>query len=65
MNDPQSNQSTTSQLLNAAPAQRTQAGAGSGIAGSPGFGGGAAESGNPSMQQVDPAPTRHEPEGEE
>ena len=39
-----------------------QAGAGSGIAGSPGYGGGADESGNPSTQaNMDPAPTRHEP----
>ncbi|QRD05119.1 hypothetical protein JI435_110350, partial [Parastagonospora nodorum SN15] len=57
-----SDASTTSQLLAAAPAQRSQAGAGSGIAGSPGFGGGADESGNPSVQaNMDPAPTRHEP----
>jgi hypothetical protein len=58
-------QSTTSQLLAAAPHNNTQAGAGSGIAGSPGYGGGADESGNPSAQaSVDPAPTRHEPTDE-
>ncbi|KAH4935944.1 hypothetical protein HBI23_055480 [Parastagonospora nodorum] len=62
LNSSPSDASTTSQLLAAAPAQRSQAGAGSGIAGSPGFGGGADESGNPSVQaSMDPAPTRHEP----
>ncbi|KAL5113590.1 hypothetical protein ACEQ8H_008538 [Pleosporales sp. CAS-2024a] len=51
-----SNASVTSQLV--AP--------GSGIPGSPGLGGGADESGNPSVQaNMDPAPTRHEPVGED
>ena len=50
----------------ASPNSTTRSGAGSGIAGSPGHGGGAEESGNPSMQaNQDPAPTRHEPLGEE
>jgi hypothetical protein len=56
--------SQTEKLLNAAPqsGMGSKAGAGSGIAGSPGYGGGADESGNPSMQAShDPAPTRHEP----
>jgi hypothetical protein len=58
--------SQTEKLLNAAPpyGRGSKAGAGSGIAGSPGYGGGADESGNgtPSMQAShDPAPTRHEP----
>jgi hypothetical protein len=63
LNNPNhSSQSTTSRLVNAAPHNPTQNGAGSGIAGSPGYGGGADESGNPSMQaNMDPAPTRHEP----
>jgi len=61
-----SSASQTTQLLAQAPAQHGKSGAGSGIAGSPGFGGGADESGNPSTQaNQDPAPTRHEPVGEE
>ncbi|KAF2024139.1 hypothetical protein EK21DRAFT_118106 [Setomelanomma holmii] len=57
-----SSQSTTSQLLQTANTQSSRAGAGSGIAGSPGHNGGAEESGNPSLQaSQDPAPTRHEP----
>jgi hypothetical protein len=52
-------QSTTSQLLQAAPHNPSHNGAGSGIAGGPGYGG---TSGNPSIEAgMDPAPTRHEP----
>ncbi|KAH7067857.1 hypothetical protein FB567DRAFT_252411 [Paraphoma chrysanthemicola] len=59
---PNSSQSTTSQLVQAANTERSRAGAGSGIAGGPGHSGGAEESGNPSLQaSLDPAPTRHEP----
>ncbi|KAH7071092.1 hypothetical protein BKA63DRAFT_568244 [Paraphoma chrysanthemicola] len=65
LNNPSSHsasQSTTSQLVQAASTERSRAGAGSGIAGSPGHNGGAEESGNPSLQaSLDPAPTRHEP----
>lgn len=54
--------SQTAQLLSTNPPSGSRAGAGSGIAGSPGHGGGAQESGNPSLQaNQDPAPTRHEP----
>lgn len=60
--NPEHNTSQTAQLLSTNVSSGSRAGAGSGIAGSPGHSGGAEESGNPSLQaNQDPAPTRHEP----
>ncbi|KAF1918602.1 hypothetical protein BDU57DRAFT_511297 [Ampelomyces quisqualis] len=63
----ESSQSRTAQLQAVAPPTPGQNGAGSGLAGSPGYGGGRGsggdeQTGNPSAQAgYDPAPTRHEP----